>query len=160
MRYSKTKTIVYSGLLTAAITLATAYLKYPVATGYIHLGDGIIFLAAILLGPVSALAAGIGSALADVLLGYGIYAPATFFIKALMALIVAFLIKKDAKHKIRNIVVFIFAELIMIVGYFGYDVVIYSLPSAIINIGPNVIQAIFGVIIGVIFLPISKKIRL
>jgi len=162
MRDIKTKKLVYAGLLTAAITVATA-IKPPIPTfnGYIHFGDGMIFLAALILGPISAIAAGIGSALADVLLGYGIYAPATFFIKALMALVVVFLIKKDGKHIIWNIIVFILAELVMIGGYFCYDsILLGGFALAFAGVGFNAVQALFGVVIGIIFLPISKKIKL
>lgn len=161
MRDLKTKKLVYLGLLTAAITVATAFLKYPVGTGFIHLGDGIIFLAAIILGPISAASAAIGSAIADFLVAYPQYAPASFVIKALMALFVAYFIKKDKKQNIIiSIIIFIIAELIMISGYFIYDIIFYNIANAITNMMGNLIQATFGVIIGTIFLPISKKIKL
>ena len=52
--------------------------------GYINLGDGIVLLAAWVLPlPYGLVAAGLGSALADLFSGYVVYAPATFAIKAL-----------------------------------------------------------------------------
>ena len=41
---------VLTGLMTALVILATS-LKIPIINGYIHLGDGFVFLSAIILGP-------------------------------------------------------------------------------------------------------------
>ena len=79
-----------ASLLAALITLSTLFLKVPGITGYYHLGDGFVFLAALILpAGVAAAAAAIGSALADVLSGsYVAWAPWTFVIKGLAALVV------------------------------------------------------------------------
>ena len=78
--FGTSKMIAYVSLLTASIALATAWLKFPVLFGYVHLGDGLIFVAAMILGPYSALPAAIGSAMADLFTGYTIYATVTFLI--------------------------------------------------------------------------------
>jgi len=61
--------LVVSALFAAAITIMTAYILHiPIGVGYIHLGDMMIYLAACLLPPPYAIAAGmIGGALADLL---------------------------------------------------------------------------------------------
>ena len=57
--------------------------------GYIHLGDTLVYLCGILLGPLTGgISAAIGSTLADLFSGYAVYAPVTFVIKFLDAAIV------------------------------------------------------------------------
>ena len=90
---NNTKKLVMSALFAALACIATMIIKIPVpgAYGYIHPGDVVVILSGIMLGPVHGFfAAGIGSALADLLSGYAIYAPATFVIKGLVALCGAF----------------------------------------------------------------------
>lgn len=54
--------------------------------GFVNLGDCFVLLSGWLLGPWwGGAAGGIGSMLADLLLGYGHYAPGTLIIKGLMA---------------------------------------------------------------------------
>ncbi|MDD3168327.1 MAG: ECF transporter S component, partial [Eubacteriales bacterium] len=80
----KTTKIIVAGLMMAMIVVATILIIIPVpfGNGYIHLGDAIIFLSVLILGwEYGAVAAGVGSALADILVGYAIWAPWTLFIK-------------------------------------------------------------------------------
>ena len=84
---SKTLKLVISALMASMACVATMVIKIPIPAtgGYINLGDSIVLLASVALGPVyGGLAAGLGSALADLLGGYVAFAPATFIIKALM----------------------------------------------------------------------------
>ena len=75
-----TRTLVIAALLAALVCVATMVVKIPSPLkGYINLGDCMVLLSGWLLPPVfSFLAAGIGSALADVFSGYFVYAPVTF----------------------------------------------------------------------------------
>ncbi len=96
--------VAYTGIMVALVTAATS-LKLPmpiVSGGYVHLGDCMVFLSAILLGwKYGAAAAGLGSMLADIMGGYMQWAPFTLIIKVLMAVLVgiAFSLKKK-KSKI------------------------------------------------------------
>lgn len=87
MNNNRTKKIVFSALMAALTTAATMVIHIPSAfSGYIHLGDGMVLLSGMLLGPMAGAAAGgIGSMMADLLSGYAFYAPATLIIKALAA---------------------------------------------------------------------------
>ena len=89
---SKVKKLVIAALIAALACVATIIIKIPSPLkGYINLGDCIVLLAGWILSPAYAfLSAGIGSALADIFSGYVIYAPATFIIKGVMALIAYF----------------------------------------------------------------------
>lgn len=100
--YDKTQKLVTTGLMTALITVSTMVIAMPVpfTNGYIHLGDSMIFLSVLILGwKYSAFAAGVGSALADIFLGYVHWAPWTLCIKALMAVIMGLIIQQCMKNK-------------------------------------------------------------
>jgi uncharacterized membrane protein len=94
--------LILTGLLTALVTVTTIAIAIPVpfTNGYVHPGDSMIFMAVLILGRRrGALAAGIGSALADVLLGYFLWAPFTLVIKACMAFFTGLIIEKCAERR-------------------------------------------------------------
>ena len=158
----KTKKIVMAALMAALTCVATMIIKIPSPlNGYINLGDCIVLVAGWMLSPTYGfLAAGLGSALADVFSGYMTYAPATFVIKGLMAL-VAFYGFKVLRKKFGNlpsgILSGLAAELVMVLGYFVFEGFLYGfLPSAV-NILPNGVQGIAGLVIGVLLAKVFEK---
>lgn len=159
MRDQRVKQLALGGLLASLVLLATWQLKVPTAIGYIHLGDGVIFLSAMLMGNFAALVAGVGSALADLMAGYPQYIIPTFIIKAAMGLLAARL-TLSGKH-IRNAFVFAIAECIMVGGYFLFELFYYkNWGSAVGSVPFNLLQGIAGVALGVVFslyLPHLKK---
>ena len=86
----KIKRLTLGGVMAALVFVMTYFPKVPVPVtgGYIHLGDGAIFLAGMLLGPLAVASAAIGSALSDLVGGYVPYVLPTLVIKGLMALLV------------------------------------------------------------------------
>jgi uncharacterized membrane protein len=93
--------IIITGLMTTLVFLATSVIKIPTTNGYIHLGDGFVFMSAILLGPFyGAFAAGAGSMLADILGGYAQWALPTFLIKSLMAFLMGIVIRHQTKKEV------------------------------------------------------------
>ncbi len=161
---TKTQKIVMAALIAALCCVATMIIKIPSPLkGYINLGDCVVLLSGWLLSPLYGfLAAGIGSALADVFSGYVTYAPATFVIKGLMAL-VAFYGFKILKSKIGNlpsrIISGIAAEVIMVLGYFVFEGFLYGFIASIVNIPANLVQGIAGIIIGIILVKVFEKAR-
>ena len=91
MKQTKLRTLILAAMFAALTCVATMIIHIPSPIGgYFNLGDCMVLLSAFVLGPVWGTAAGgIGSALADVICGYFIYAPGTLVIKALMALAAA-----------------------------------------------------------------------
>lgn len=88
--------------MTAFVFITTSVIKIPIpfTNGYIHAGDTAIFLGGILLGPVhGAVAAGIGSAMADLLGGYAHWALPTLLIKGLMGFIVGYFSSENRNQK-------------------------------------------------------------
>lgn len=92
---SKTRKFVLTGLMTSLVFVLTFIFPIPVpfTSGYIHLGDSMIYISVIILGPFfGAFASGVGSMLADLLAGYAQYAIPTLIIKSTMALVMGLII--------------------------------------------------------------------
>ena len=162
---TRTKKIVMAAMLAALTCVATMIIKIPSPLkGYLNLGDCIVLVAGWMLSPTYGfLAAGLGSALADLFSGYVTYAPATFVIKGLMALI-AFYGYKLLHNKIGNlpsrIITGILAEIMMILGYFAFEGFLYGFVPSLVNIPANGVQGIAGLIIGVILIKIFEKTKI
>ncbi|NLY19087.1 MAG: ECF transporter S component [Clostridiaceae bacterium] len=108
--------IILTGLMITLVFIATSIIKIPTTNGYIHLGDGFVFISAYLLGPFyGAIAAGVGSMLADLLSPYAQWALPTFIIKSLMALIMGLIIRQKNKKQTS---ITVSAILIVWVGFF------------------------------------------
>jgi uncharacterized membrane protein len=75
--------LVLIALFSALVFVVTYVLPVPIGVvGYVNFGDAVIFISAMVLGPIGGAVAGaVGSTLADVFLGYVTYAPFTFFVK-------------------------------------------------------------------------------
>lgn len=159
---TKTKKIVMAALMAALACVATMIIKIPSPLkGYLNLGDCIVLTAGWLLSPTYGfLAAGLGSALADVFSGYVTYAPATFIIKGLMALIAFYgfkLLNKKIGNLPSRIISGIVAEIVMILGYFVFEGFLYGFIPSAVNIPANGVQGIAGLIIGVILMKVFEK---
>ncbi len=161
---TKTQKLVMAALLTALCCVATMIIKIPSPLkGYLNLGDGVVLLSGWLLSPFYGfLAAGLGSALADLFSGYVAYAVATFIIKGLMALIACYGFKL-LRNKIGNlpsrIISGIAAEIIMIFGYYIFEGFLYGFIPSIVNMPANIIQGIAGLILGTILIKVFEKIK-
>ncbi len=77
--------------LTCVATIALT-LGIPATGGYFNVGEIVIYVGALIFGPiVGAFGGGIGASLADLALGAGVFAPGTLVIKGLEGAIVGFL---------------------------------------------------------------------
>lgn len=161
MKRDSIRRLSLGGLFAGLILLLTFAIKIPMPAtgGYVHPGDGAIAYAGLLLGPYAALAAGVGSALADVLGGYALFALPTLFIKGGMGLIAGLLSRPGARG--RNILAFTLAALWMAGGYFLTEWVMFGLPAAMGGLLPNLLQGACGLVFGMAlsFLPMPASLR-
>lgn len=146
----------------AMIVVATIVIPIPVpfGTGYIHFGDAMIFLSVLILGwRYGAIASGFGSALADILVGYAIWAPWTLCVKGIMAAIMGLFIVKSMHRSGKNIlgvpvytlIGMILGGCFMVAGYYVAEGTIYgSFVVAIASIPWNIVQFTVGTIIATI----------
>ena len=120
MNNKMTRRICLTALMAALIYIFTAYIHVPSHTGYTHVGDGFLYLAAsILPAPFAAAAGAIGAGLADLLSGYSIWAPGTVIIKALTAF--CFTNKLGTIVNKRNALGILPALVLCVGGYYLYE---------------------------------------
>ena len=123
MKDQKIRLMCIASIFTAIVFVFTAYLHIPSHTGYTHVGDGFIYLAACMLPLPYAMFVGAGGALlADCLTGYAIWAPGSIIIKTVAVL---FFSRKSARIiSIRNLLALIPAWAVCIGGYYLYEALI------------------------------------
>lgn len=150
MKNLSVKKMTMAGVMAALVFVMTYVPKVPVPItgGYVHLGDGAIFLSTLLLGPLGIPAAAIGSGLSDILGGYMVYAIPTILIKGVVAL-VAWKLWKEGSW-LRAALAFVLAEIAMVAGYFAFEAVMFGTAAAWGAVGPNCIQGIAGVALGLV----------
>ena len=125
----KTNRLALAGQLCGATLLIS--LPLPSGYGYVNLGDAGVFLCACLLpGGLGALAAGVGAALADLILGWAMYAPVTLLIKGLTALLAGL-----AMHRAKRAAVplALICCLLVPLGYFLFETVLLTAPVAAVK---------------------------
>lgn len=158
MSHKKLVRMVFTGLLTALVCVATMVIRIPTPTnGYINLGDAMVLLCGWLLGPAFGFfAAGLGSALADLINGYGSYVAGTLLIKGLMGLSAALLMRKGSVAS--QVMGGVLAEVIMIGGYFLYESMLlgYGL-AAVASVPGNALQGGMGLVFGLILYRALEK---
>lgn len=163
---NKTRKIVMTALLAAMTCIATMVIQVPSPTGgYIHLGDGLVLLSGIILGPIyGGAAAGIGSMFADLLSGYGHFAPATLIIKALAAIIGGFVYHRIAAKTLSTSLISIVASgicggIIVTTGYLIFESFLLGngFAAAITGVPANIVQNIFGIAVSSFLMPFLIK---
>lgn len=151
---TKVRYLTITGIMATLITIMTAYICHvPVGVngGYIHFGDGLIYLAATLLPtPYALAAAAIGGGMAD-LLTAPMWVPATILIKMLIT--IPFTGKATKIVTPRNIIATVVAYLISGLGYFlaeyllfgNWSVLLVSMSQSLVQSGGS---AVFFVALG------------
>lgn len=163
MKNVKLLKTVMTALFAALVCAATLAVRIPIPAtqGYANLGDALVLLAAFFLGPLhGALAAGIGSALADLFAGYAVYAPGTAVVKGLCALAAALLLRSLGKRlKWAHVPAAIVSEIVMVGGYFLYESTVLRYGMAALGSVPaNAIQGAVGVVAGVVLYQALRKV--
>lgn len=153
MAQKRTQKLAFAALF-GALTFAATWVAFPSPFGgNVNLGDCILLITAWLpLEPWSIFAAAIGATFTDLAAGYAIYAPATFFIKALMVT-VAVLIKRGMPklpEVWRALLSGVAAELVMVAGYFAYESILYGAASAVLNIPFNFAQGGIAIVAAIV----------
>lgn len=155
MKNNTTRKLTIAGLSAALITVFTlVQIPTGIAQGYINLGDLAIVACAFVLPEYwfCAAAAGIGSALADIISGFAIYAPATFIIKAALGILAVLAVKKLDGKRVLQMVLLLVVSLVVPVGYFLYECLLkYGVAVAFSDAIFNSAQAAIGTFVGGIF---------
>ena len=142
---SLSKQLAFSALFAALCLIGTLLVTIPLPMGYFNVGDVFVLLAGWCLGPVyGGIAAGVGSALADIISGYALYAPFTLIIKGLDAVIAyaawAFFRKWLRLDALSRLVSALLGESLMVLGYFLTEVLFYGFYAATGTLVGNLLQ--------------------
>lgn len=156
---NKTKTITTTALMAALVCLATYLIKIPSLHGYTHLGDCMIFISVLTLGTKrGAIAGGLGAALADFLGGYMIWIVPTFFIKAIMAILMGLICEKLLKnHKYGWIIGSIIGGMSQIILYTLVKFPLFGSAYAISGLVSLSFQTISGIVLSIIIVTALTK---
>lgn len=149
MKDNKTKSITKIGILIAITVLMTMVISIPIVggNGYVNLGDMVIFITALLLNRKYAfIVGGIGSFLADIFLGYSLYAPASLIVKGLEGFIAGSLLNTRIGKKY-PLIPTVIAGIWMAFGYYIFETFLYGAKGAIVSVPANLIQGIVGAVL-------------
>ncbi len=168
---NKAKYIAYTSLFTALVAVATIVVVIPIpgTQGFINFGDIIILTVALAYGGVPALlAGGIGSALADIIVGFSIWAPFTLIIKGLEGYIVYIIFAKlfhrplhpslfTSKFQWQGAIALTAGVLIMVIGYYLASVIVIgTFSGALASIPSNLVQGFASAIVAYILVFVVK----
>ena len=159
-----------AALSIALVTLATFVIRIPnpATQGYINLGDGLLFTLALVFGwRIGGLAGGVGSALADALGGYFIWAPWTLVIKGIEGILVGTIAfwgtrggqdTEGGRHpgRIAAVAAVLVGGAWMVTGYYLAGSVLFGGIAALTEIPGNLVQAGVAVVVA---LPLSVLLR-
>jgi uncharacterized membrane protein len=171
--HNRTLYIALTAMFTALVFAVTFFANIPAsfilgAGGNINLGDAVIFIAAVVLGPVGGAVAGaLGAAAADISGAYIIYAPFTLVIKGaagfMCGLLSRYAFKGIKNKRLKRAVSIAAAAAIIVAGYFFAEAAIVALAggsdfsvtmlAASRTVVPNLLQVGLSSAIALIALP-------
>ena len=153
MNTTLSKKVALRGLLIAAVTGATMLsIPVPGFRLYFNFGEGIIYLAALLLGPAwGAAAGGIGASLADLLLGYPLWAPFTLIIKGAEGYVTGTVGKRSPLLGMAA------GAAVMISGYTTMAGVLYGWAAAPVELVTDLVQCGMGATLAFLALNALRK---
>lgn len=157
----KLKILTRGAVLIALTTIMTMIIHIPTigTNGYINLGDMVVFIAAMMLGRKGGLiVGGLGSSLADILLGYTHYAPITFIVKGLEGYIAGVILDTSIGQR-KPIFATAVGGIWMAFGYYIAEIFMYGTKAALVAVPGNLMQGIFGAITAIILYQALKKTR-
>lgn len=137
-----------------AVATLTFVIPIPATSGYFNLGETLIYVAAILFGPLVGTIAGAGASIADMLVAPQ-FAPGTFTIKIIEGFLVGYLTRK-LNRKIKSLtlcatIAIMIGGFEMVLGYFLYETIALGYPAALalLEVPFNIVQMLAGLIIAV-----------
>lgn len=150
---NRTRSIALGAILASAVTVSTMLsIPVPGFRLYFNLGEGIIYVVALMLGPVyGAACGGIGACLGDLVLGYPLWAPFTLVIKGTEGYVTGIIGRKHRKTAV------LCGALVMITGYTTMAGFLYGWKAAPVELVTDVVQTGMGAAAAFILLPVLEK---
>jgi uncharacterized membrane protein len=154
------KKISITAIFTAMILVATAYIKLPLAMGYVHAGDIFIIISCFFLPMYLAIpCVAVSSMLADLLAGYVPYMLVTLFAKGVLAVFCR-LGLYEKQPKLWKMILFpTIGSFVMVSFYFVFEGFYYGWAAAIANLPAQFIQPAIALPIAIIGVFAFSKIQ-
>jgi len=146
--------------LTAAVTFAT-FIYFAPTKGYFNMGDSMVFFCAFAFGwRAGAICGGVGSAVADVLLGAGFFAPYTFLAKGSEGLVAGVIGRLNGGSRLAKVSGVAAGGTCMVVTYLLCEVFLLDVGwgAALAEAPGNVIQVIVGGTVGTLLAWYVKRV--
>ncbi len=156
-----TRKITLAGILIALVTVMTVLIHIPIpgSQGYVNLGDAVLIFSGLFFGPLmGGLTGGIGSALADLLLGYTAYVPVTLIVKGLEGALAGLLMRTHLKKY--PLVIALMCGLWMVLGYYLAEIFLYGPVAALAAVPANLGQGLVGALVGTLLYDRLKRLDL
>ena len=137
-------------LMSALIFVMTAIPQIPTPIGgYVHLGDVIITFSALAFGPwVGAVAGGLGTALADLYVGYPQFAAISLVVHGLQGLAMGLIMRRGENAVTLTLTILVGAA-IVVGGYFVAEIFLFGIAQASLELLLNALQGLVGGVAGV-----------
>lgn len=154
-KYVSPRTVALYGVLTAltaAITYATV-VPFPPTRGYFNLGEAMVFFSAFTFGwRAGAICGGVGSAVADLLAGFGMFAPITLVAKGTEGLVAGAIGRMNGGKAWAHALGVICGGACMITTYFLSEWLIldFGVGTAMAEIPTNIAQVAIGGTAGIL----------
>lgn len=153
------------GALTALSAVGTMVIRIPIpaTTGYFNIGDVFVILAGLWLGPIPGLLVGaVGPTIADAV-GFPQFIVATSIVKGLEGFLVGLVGSYKSSNVLRwKSIAAAIGGITIVTGYFVFEAFVYpflgkyvpffrvtDLGAALIEIGPNCVQATVSAVVGI-----------
>ena len=139
-------------VLAAVTTVLTLLVRMPLpGRGYFNLSDTAIVFTAIVLGPFSAaLSGGLGTALADLIGGYAIWAPISLVVHGVEGLLVGLIVSTRRGNVLVQILGGVVGAAAMVAGYFVAGIFIEGTGTSLAEVPGNLVQGAAGVLLGIL----------
>ena len=151
------KNISSTAMMIVVVVIATTFMSIPVGNiGYLNMGDCAILLAAYFFSPyLMFFIGGIGSALADLALGFSHYAIISLVAKGMEGFLVALIIKKNNN---KYFLAYLAGISVMAFCYAGADLLVYQNRGIFVSsLMLNYSQGYVALLVASIILPFIKK---
>lgn len=154
------RTLATTGIMTALVLgMTLVRIAVTPVNGYVHLGDIGIYFTAIAFGPWAGLVAGgLGTALADVVSGYAIFAPLSLVVHGLQGFVAGWIVR-DSPTPARLALAVLAGGSIVVGGYFAGEslIPVFGGPAVAVGEVPfNAMQEIFGVLGAVVYVAVAR----
>ena len=161
MEELQTRQIVLTGVMIALVAVFTLAVRipFPLTQGYFNFSDVGVYLAAFAFGPwVGLIAGGVGTALADTVGGYLIYAPISLITRGLQGLVAGAVARRDPG--VASMVAgWALGSVVMVTGYFVSQAFILQMgigPATAEALAINLPQVVIG---GIVAVPLVLALR-